>query len=876
MSARVSGRVARAQELHALDADPLLVGRAVEAAHLGDLTDEHDDPLCAVLVLLGQVALVAEHNNPPSELQRTHDQAARRLNDLAVGLEGLEQQLGRGPRGEVQGRQLKLTGHSLHRGHQCHRLAAAWRPAQDEGPALLEPRGQRRGVAHGVDGGDDERRVSDLVWLNVQSRHALGPMVPLAILHTDLVVQKSGVAAQAVGHRNRPAKSRGIRAELHSEHQMGVAREGPAHREDQVLLDEGGDDVLRKREVLMVLVVLNDHVDALADQGEQARERPDRGEDHDVLHVLGELQEVQCNTSRLEQGPQHVRAEGLRLLLLGPRALFALEVLLLAHLLSALQVAELDLLQLIRAHHLGEDDILGEPDHAATRDRGERRVLERVHLEHDADIRRDRETLAVRQGQQLVVVKDRVQVLGPLGINVAVEHDPLTPVFLAARAVAHAAQDVREDAIRPLEGGGVQLAVQLLLADGLGVHDVGVALDAIDLLHGVEERSPDRGLAGADGADKHDAMGNPLDLVQLHALEHEVGSAVEVAQPAEAPDLVLEHLVVHTSDLGAREDTADEAGHQRLVLGHEFRHQGVVNGAQQNRLLADGNVFLGHLQQVRQADRGDRLSFHLARTCQHCLQRTQTEVVVRLRGELVLAKVEQKHDLARQALSGAKALVEQIDLRNERLVRRGHGHGSEELLQVVRQVRAAGVAGVHRHEDTDVGVEPHRLAQDLDLLLVLLVAGLDRQDLFTHRRQDPLLKTVELVKAAPSADLAEADEDAAHGLEVETLVAAEDKHEAAHGAAQGLHGLRLACACRTEGVGTEPHVQRLRERQEAAVCKRCLHELVGDAQVLEAVEECGICHADRQLLKHVLLLGVEVHAHHLQPLEVPVASNLVM
>jgi hypothetical protein len=41
---------------------------------------------------------------------------------------------------------------------------------------------------------------------------------------------------------------------------------------------------------------------------------------------------------------------------------------------------------------------------------------------------------------------------------------------------------------------------------------------------------------------------------------------------------------------------------------------------------------------------------------------------------------------------------------------------------------------------------------------------LDGLDLLRHGRQHPLLETVELVEAAPSAHLAEADEDAAHGL----------------------------------------------------------------------------------------------------------------
>ena len=71
--------------------------------------------------------------------------------------------------------------------------------------------------------------------------------------------------------------------------------------------------------------------------------------------------------------------------------------------------------------------------------------------------------------------------------------------------------------------------------------------------------------------------------------------------------------------------------------------------------------------------------------------------------------------------------------------RTAHGHGPEELLQVVWQVGAPGIAGIHSYEDADVGVQPHLarktnlatelcnssgsglLPEDLDLLSVLFV-----------------------------------------------------------------------------------------------------------------------------------------------------------
>lgn len=45
------------------------------------------------------------------------------------------------------------------------------------------------------------------------------------------------------------------------------------------------------------------------------------------------------------------------------------------------------------------------------------------------------ETLSVGQGEQLVVVQDGVEILNPLGVDVAVEDDPLALLQLASDIV---------------------------------------------------------------------------------------------------------------------------------------------------------------------------------------------------------------------------------------------------------------------------------------------------------------------------------------------------------------------------------------------------------------------------------------------------------
>lgn len=115
--------------------------------------------------------------------------------------------------------------------------------------------------------------------------------------------------------------------------------------------------------------------------------------------------------------------------------------------------------------------------------------------------------------------------------------------------------------------------------------------------------------------------------------------------------------------------------------------------------------------------------------------------------------------------------------------------------------------------------------------------------------------------------LTETDKDAAHRLKVKGLVAVEDEHKAAQLVAERLHRLRLAGASRAKGRPAEPALQRLRHRQVAPVGERRLHQLLLHAQVLEAVEELGVGHVNRQLLQHVGLLRVKVEAHLRQPLE---------
>lgn len=79
-------------------------------------------------------------------------------------------------------------------------------------------------------------------------------------------------------------------------------------------------------------------------------------------------------------------------------------------------------------------------------------------------------------------------------------------------------EDVREQAISPFTCVGVQGSIQVVLADGLRVDDVGHALNALQPLQGFKQHPPGHGLSTTRRANHHQAVVDLSDLVQLKHL----------------------------------------------------------------------------------------------------------------------------------------------------------------------------------------------------------------------------------------------------------------------------------------------------------------------------------------------------------------------
>ena len=79
-------------------------------------------------------------------------------------------------------------------------------------------------------------------------------------------------------------------------------------------------------------------------------------------------------------------------------------------------------------------------------------------------------SLAISQGQEPVVIHNRVHVFNPQSVHVAIEHDVLALILVCW--FVDLAEDTGQQTIRPVSCDWVQCTVQLHYCACLGVHHV--------------------------------------------------------------------------------------------------------------------------------------------------------------------------------------------------------------------------------------------------------------------------------------------------------------------------------------------------------------------------------------------------------------------
>ncbi len=230
---------------------------------------------------------------------------------------------------------------------------------------------------------------------------------------------------------------------------------------------------------------------------------------------------------------------------------------------------------------------------------------------------------------------------------------------------------------------------------------------------------------------------------------------------------------------------------------------------------------------------------------------------------MLLAQFEKRNDFLSENFRFFESADEEHDLGDVLAVGRGHRQRPEELLEIVGQLRATRIAGVHGDEDADIFVQADGTPQKVDFRLRLAESVLDEQNLLRNGGENSLLQAVELVEARPRADFTDADENALERFEVVLLVAVEDEDEAAELLAELLDGFRLARSGGAAWAAAHFCVQRLRQAEIRAVRQLRLHEALGDSKIFVRVVEDSISH----FALDKIVVG-KIQSHHAEPNEV--------
>jgi hypothetical protein len=177
-----------------------------------------------------------------------------------------------------------------------------------------------------------------------------------------------------------------------------------------------------------------------------------------------------------------------------------------------------DRAEVVLVKHRGSDGVIAEPDHSATTDGGESRVLEGFDFEHDANIRREVETFTVRKSKKFVVIENTeewervsfhhhhrgdsreealpVEILDPFGIHVSIEDDPVTLGTFSPNIVDNLAKDMSEESVVPFPRRRIESTVECFLRDRFRVDNVRNSFDSGEAFESCEKDSPGSRFAG--------------------------------------------------------------------------------------------------------------------------------------------------------------------------------------------------------------------------------------------------------------------------------------------------------------------------------------------------------------------------------------------
>jgi hypothetical protein len=236
------------------------------------------------------------------------------------------------------------------------------------------------------------------------------------------------------------------------------------------------------------------------------------------------------------------------------------------------------------------------------------------------------------------------------------------------------------------------VAEQLIGIDGLRVDDIdmhGFELADLCVMQRREcllQQSERRGLGRHGGSDEHVSMSRSFALVQLDHLVDEGLVDLETVLLQLSLDLGAQDRVVQGGQFHRGEHIGQQRVEQHHVLGDQLRSVHVLQGAHEDQFFAQVESLA---------------AVELSRAHQHGLDGAESIGIVRLFAELFLDERVDGGDFLGEHLCFLEPFALQDDLGDHLTLRNHHRHGTEQGFQVVGQLCAAGVTGVHRDEDAE-------------------------------------------------------------------------------------------------------------------------------------------------------------------------------
>ena len=173
-----------------------------------------------------------------------------------------------------------------------------------------------------------------------------------------------------------------------------------------------------------------------------------------------------------------------------------------------------------------------------------------------------------------------------------------------------------------------------------------------------------------------------------------------------------------------------------------------------------------------------------------------------------------------------------------------HSDGSEEHLEVIRELSSTSVARVHRDVTAKLRFDLERFALEVEFLDTRQKSFPDLLKLLGNDRQHLNEDTVELIKTSPAALHSETTEMLLHHLIIDLIGTIVHDTEDGNTLGQILCRLSLAGTGRTSGVSAELDMKGTGDGNPALVSQGCDDQTGLRSQVLEAVEEHGLYLAD--------------------------------